>query len=229
MKKIGLIVAVELDSVLNKYGKPVSEKRIDGFNVLTYNIDNKAELYVVHCGAGEISAASATQLCISKLKCSMILNFGIVGGLTNEMSETKLCVVEKIVHYDFDVSADDKRFVPGQHDGYPDAYIPATKSLIDTALKIEPELKKVIIASGDKFIDTASKKRDLHNKFNADICDMEAAGIALTCDRTKIPYLMIKCVSDGCNDDSYNSFLEYFTESAEKCFDVMDKIIKKIF
>jgi len=229
MKKIGLIVAVELDSVLNKYGKPVSEQNLDGFNVLAYNIDNKAELFVVHSGAGEISAAAATQFCISKLNCSMILNFGIVGGLTDEMTETKLCVVEKIVHYDFDVSADDKRFVPGQHDGYKDAYIPATKDLIKAALKIEPNLKKVVIASGDKFVDTASKKRDLHTRFKADICDMEAAGIALTCDRSKIPYLMIKCVSDGCKDDSYNSFLEYFTESATICFDVMDKIIKKIF
>ena len=229
MKKIGLIVAVELDSVLNKYGKPVKEEKIDGYNVLKYVVEKKAELFVVHCGAGEISAAAATQFCISKLMCSMILNFGIVGGLTEEMSETKVCIVEKIVHYDFDVSADDKRFVPGQHDGYPDAYIPTTKLLLEKALKIEPNLKKVIIASGDKFIDTAAKKRDLHCKFNADICDMEAAGIALTCDRSKIPYLMIKCVSDGCKDDSYNSFLEYFTESATICFDVMDKIIKKIF
>ena len=112
MKKVGLIVAVELDSVLNKYGKPVKEQQIDGYNVLTYNIDNKAELYVVHCGAGEISAAAATQFCISVLKCPLILNFGIVGGLTSEMSETNICVVEKIVHYDFDVSADDARYVP---------------------------------------------------------------------------------------------------------------------
>jgi adenosylhomocysteine nucleosidase len=228
MKNIGLIVAVEIESVLNKYGKPKKQEKINAYNVMTYNVTNDINLHVIHCGAGEIAAAAATQFCISRLNCEMILNFGIVGGLTDDMSVTKMCVVDKVVHYDFDISQGDKNYVVGQYSEYKDPYIPTTKELVKQALKIEPSLKKSIIASGDKFIEFASKKRELHNQFNADICDMESAGIALICNRNKIPFLMLKCVSDGCDDESYNSFSEYFDESSRICFDITDKIIKNL-
>ena len=225
MKKMGLVVAVEVQSVLNKYGTPVKEEKIDAYNVLTYNLNNNT-LYVISCGVGEIAAAAATQFCISKLNCKMIITFGIVGGLTKEMSETKTCIVERIVHYDFDTSADTK-YKPAQYSAYPDIYIPSTPELVDKALAIKSDLKKVTIASGDKFVGTASKKKKLHKTFNADICDMEAAGIALTCNRNNIPFLMIKCVSDGFKS-GIATFEEYFDKSASTCFEITDKILQQL-
>lgn len=156
----------------------------------------------------------------------MIINFGIVGGLTKEMGETKTCVVERVVHYDFDISADSNHTV-GQYSCYPDCYIPVTMQLVDSALEINPELKRVTIASGDKFVGKASQKKKLHKMFNADICDMEAAGIALTCNRNNIPFLMIKCVSDGFKS-GIATFEEYFDKSASICFEITDNIIKQM-
>lgn len=226
MKNIGLIVAVEIDSVLSKYGQPQKKEKIDAFEVLTYNLGKEGRLYVVECGAGEIAAAAATQFCISKLACQIIVNFGIVGGLTKEMCVEKTCVVEKVVHYDWDVSSD-KRYKLGQYDGFDDCYIPATQHLIDLALKVEPGLTKVIDASADKFVDGYKNKRRLHKKFNADICEMEAAGIALTCHRNNVPFLMIKCVSDGVKA-GIDDFNTYFNRSAGICLEVVDKILKEI-
>ena len=226
MKKIGLIVAVEIESVLNRYGQPIKRQKIDAFDVLIYQVTDNAQLYVVSCGVGEIAAASATQFCISKLKCKMIVNFGIVGGLTDEMSATKTCIVEKVVHYDFDTSDIDTGYVQGQYNDYPDPFIPVTKKLLDKALKLEPTLQKVVLASGDKFVGTTEKKRGLHKQFGAHICDMEGAAVALVCNRNKIPFLMIKCVSDGVLDST--EFNHYFHKSASICFELTDKIIKNI-
>ena len=110
-KNIGLVVAIEIEAVFKKYGEPVKQEKINGFNVLTYYIDKYKTLYVVKCGPGEIASASATQFCISKLNCELILNFGIVGGLTEEMSDITTCVVEKIVHYDYDTTYIDKNIM----------------------------------------------------------------------------------------------------------------------
>lgn len=226
MKKIGLIVAVELDSVLKRYGAPVKQQKMDGFNVLTYQIADNSLLYVVECGVGEIASAGATQFCISKLKCKMIVNFGIVGGLTEEMSVTKTCIVEKVVHYDFDTSDIDTGYVVGQYSAYPDEFIPVSKGLFDSAIRLAPELQRVVLASGDKFVGKTEKKQALHKQFGADICDMEGAGVALICNRNKIPFLMIKCVSDGMFDAS--EFNKYFHKSAQLCFEITDKIIKNL-
>ena len=226
-KFVGLVVAVEIKSVLEKYGKPVKEEKIDAYKVLTYHINDNIDMLVVHSGAGQIAAAAATQFLISKLNCSLILNFGIVGGLTQEMSEITTCVVDKVVHYDFDTSAVDKGYTVGRYTEYEDEYIPTTKELVDRAIEIEPSLKRVIVASGDKFVGDPIKKAELHQSFNADICEMESAGIALTCNRNQVPFLMIKCVADGCGADP-KEYYENFNKSASLCFDITDKIIKNL-
>lgn len=56
MKKFGLVVAVEVQSVLDRYGSPIKEEKMDAYNVLTYQITPDTVLYVISCGAGEIAA-----------------------------------------------------------------------------------------------------------------------------------------------------------------------------
>ena len=225
MKKIGMIVAVEINSVLNKFGTKLIEETAAGFKIYKYKTDNY-ELIVLSSGAGEIAAASGTQLLISEYKVDLIINFGVVGGLTEEISKKKICIIDKIVHYDYDISEVDNVEV-GRYLEYKDIYIDTTTSLVEKSLKLKPELVKVICASGDKFIGREDKKRELHQKFNADICEMEAAGIALTCNRNEIPFIMIKIVSDGITGGA-KEFIETKEEAASLCLDIVEEIIKEI-
>ena len=48
-----------------------------------------------------------TQFLISKFDVDLIVNFGVVGGLTPEMELAKTCIVESVIHYDFDTSEAD--------------------------------------------------------------------------------------------------------------------------
>ena len=102
-RKIGLLVAVEMDSVFARYGTPGKTERRGGFDVFHYE-NEQYILYVIHSGIGEIAAAAAAQLLIDRYGVELIVNFGVVGGLTEEMAQTRTCVVTRVVHYDFDVS-----------------------------------------------------------------------------------------------------------------------------
>ncbi|MBP5239827.1 MAG: 5'-methylthioadenosine nucleosidase, partial [Oscillospiraceae bacterium] len=96
-KQIGMLVAVEMDSVFARYGEAVKTERRSGFDV--YRFDNDSyTLHVIHSGIGEIAAAAAAQLLIDRYRVEMIVNFGVVGGLTEEMAASKLCVVTRVVH-----------------------------------------------------------------------------------------------------------------------------------
>ena len=225
MKNIGMIVAIEIDAVLNKFGKPVEELRFAGFTVFQYKLGDN-NLYVVNSGIGQIAAAAATQFLITKFNVDLIVNFGVVGGLTQEMTLTKTCIVESVVHYDFDTS-DIFDCCVGRYPDYPGVYIPATKEIVDKSLEIEPTLKKVICASGDKFVSSKEKKEELHKAFNADICEMEAAGIVLTCNRNKVPCLLIKTVSDSVEGGA-EEFKNMIDESARICLELAANIIEKI-
>ncbi len=224
-KKIGIVVAVEVDAVLSKYGEPKETVKKHGYAVHTYeNAD--FVMYVLDSGAGEIAAAAGTQYLISEFGVDMIVNFGVVGALTEEMKTAELCVVEKVIHYDFDVSSwiDLPR---GQYPDQPSAYVPADEELLKKALEINPALKKVVCASADKFVGAAEDKQELHSKYGADICEMEAAGIVLTCTRSNVPCLLIKAVSDSLTGGSAEFTTELGRVSAI-CFEVVDKIIRSL-
>ncbi len=223
MKNIGMIVAVEMDAVMNRYGSPARREERCGFSVLGYNLGT-ARLWTVRTGAGELAAAAAAALLIDRYGAELIVNFGVVGGLTREMSRTKSCVVERIVHYDYDISQIDGTR-PGQYAGYDSVYIPATPGPIERAVEICPRLKKVTCASADKFVGDPEKKAELNRLYGADICEMEAAGIALTCRRAGTPFLIIKTVSDGMEGGA-EEFAAELQRASALCLDITDRLIR---
>ena len=81
MKTIGMIVAVEMDAVLAKYGRAAGVEARGGFEGHRYE-GGDFTLYIVSAGAGEIAAAAAAELLIAAYGAELIVNFGVVGGLT---------------------------------------------------------------------------------------------------------------------------------------------------
>ncbi len=225
MKKIGMLVAVEMGAVLERYGEARTREKRSGFEVYVYDMHGY-ELFIIRSGAGEIGAAAAAQLLIDRYEVELLVNFGVVGGLTAEMAQTKTCVVEKVVHYDFDTSAYDGT-VPGQYAEYPDVYLPATPELVERAAEIAPELKRVICASADKFVDGPEAKSALHERFGADICEMEAAAVVLTCNRAGVPCLLVKTVSDGLMGGA-EDFGTALAHTSALCLEVADAIIREL-
>ena len=224
-KNIGMVVAVEMSAVFERYGQANEIKKSGGFTLYTYELEGYT-LYLAHCGVGEIAAAAATQELISKYGVSLIVNFGVVGGLTEDMASTRTCIVEKIVHYDMDLTECDP--VPaGQYPGFDSIFLPATAELVEKAVAIEPSLKRVVCASADKFVGAPEKKRALNEKYGAEICEMESAGIVLTCLRNEVPCLFIKTVADSIGGGA-EEFYDALKSTSAICLEITEKIIKEI-
>lgn len=224
-RKIGLLVAVEMDSVFARYGTPGKAERRGGFEIFHYE-NEQYILYAIHSGIGEIAAAAAAELLIDRYEVELVVNFGVVGGLTEEMAQTKTCVVTKVVHYDFDISGIDP-LLPAQYPGFESVYIPADEGLVEKACGICPELKPVICASADKFVGNEADKTRLHEQYGADICEMESAAVLLTCRRNEVPCLMIKAVSDGLTGGG-EEYYDALQECASLCLAVTDRIIREL-
>lgn len=225
--RIGMIVAMsgEVGALLEKIGDPRETVLTGGFEVKAYKAGEN-ELFVVKSGAGEIYAAGATQMLISEFSVSLIVNFGICGGLTPDMALKRAAVVEKVVHYDFDTSQIDN-CEPARYVNYPDVFLQTSPELVKIACEAVPTLERVICASGDKFIADPLKKTALHEKYGAKICEMEAAGILLTADRAKVPVLMIKAVSDSVSGGA-EEFSCMVSEAAESCVSAMLTVLKRM-
>lgn len=223
MKKAGMVVAVEMAALKRKYGEPAEVYHDGVYTVMRYEV-GRYELFVLSSGAGEIAAAAGTQYLITKYGVEMILNYGLVGALTEEISEKKICIVKAVCHYPFDLSEID-HVEKGRYTEFPDRYIETSRELREEALRIYPDLPEVICASGDRFVGNEADKRALHEEFGADICEMEAAGIILTCVRNNIPVMSVKMVSDSVHGGA-EEFYRTFEEASDVCVDVLDHILK---
>lgn len=224
-RRVGIVVAIEMDAIFERYGNCKEIGNSAGFNLFLVERDNYS-IYIAQSGMGECAAAAACQFLISKCNVSMIINFGVVGGLTNEMKQLKVCLVDKVVHYKYDCS----EFLPmavGQVEGYDSIYVKTNENLVKHALKLDSSLVLATCCSGDKFVGTAEEKTYLNKTFNGDICDMESAGIVLTCDKNKIPCILFKAVSDGLSDGAEGFFAE-LKNASRKSLETVDRILDKI-
>ena len=196
MKRIGMVVAMrkEILPLIENSGLEVSNESVGKYQISSFKYLDK-EIIIVESGVGEIYAAGATQLLISKYEVECIINFGVCGLLNDKLNLLETVLVDGIVHYDFDLSKIDNLPV-GQYPNM-DRVIPCKNSLMDVVTSINPSIQKVICASADKFVVDEDVKDNLYKEYDASICEMESAGVALTCLNNNIPFVVIKAVSDG--------------------------------
>ena len=196
MKRIGMVVAMrkEILPLIENSGLEVSNESVGKYQISSFKYLDK-EIIIVESGVGEIYAAGATQLLISKYEVECIINFGVCGLLNDKLNLLETVLVDGIVHYDFDLSKIDNLPV-GQYPNM-DRVIPCKNSLMDAVTSINPSIQKVICASADKFVVDSDVKNNLYVEYDASICEMESAGVALTCLNNNIPFAVIKAVSDG--------------------------------
>ncbi|MEG1710699.1 MAG: 5'-methylthioadenosine/S-adenosylhomocysteine nucleosidase [Clostridia bacterium] len=195
MKRVGIVAAMteEMRGIFKEMGQSKTETRGNRI-VYIYQLNDKT-IYIIKSGVGEIAAASAVQFLYDIYEVECILNFGVVGALHSGLKVAEVVVVDKVAHYDFDTSPFD-HCIRGRYLNYESVYLPTSKVLSEK-IACKCGLKLVTCASGDKFIVNSDIKAQLTKEFNADICEMEAAGIVLTADINNLPVLMIKAISDS--------------------------------
>lgn len=222
--KIGLLIAVsrELEAFLNS-GEERKEETVAGRTVYRTRMEGH-DVYAVQSGCGEIDAAAATMLLIVKYGCGMILNFGVTGALEADLKVEDLFVAVKAWHYDFDVTPFADCVKVGQYEEYPDEFIPLDAGLADLVTQRIPGIRKIAVASGDKFVENRAEKLRLRNA-GCGICDMELAAIARTCERSGVKCLSIKCISDAF-DGNGADFEKNVRASAEKAFAAIREVLK---
>ncbi len=222
---IGMVVAMdkEIKPFFSKFGENVIEKTVGGYTVFECLIKNK-KVYLIKSGIGEIYAAAATEILISVFNCDIILNFGVCGSLTDNISVCETVIVNGVVHYDFDLSDIDDVKV-GQYPGR-EVVLKPSEELINLALDINKNVKTAICASADKFVAKKEIKEKLTRDFNADVCDMECAGVLLTSLNSKVPTLIIKAVSDG--NGGAEEFNRRVYEASKVYLDTINAILERI-
>lgn len=230
MNKVGIIVAMqeELEEILNIMNN-IEEKEIYEISFISGKIED-TEVVLVKSGVGKVNAARTTQILIDKLNVKSVINVGSAGALNPFLNIGDIVIADKLIQHDFDITAfdHDKGYITGVGD-YIYSNDELVKKLQNTVNKIENKAYKVItgvIASGDIFCTDINMKNKIYSKFNAECVEMEGAAIAQVCYLDKIPFVVLRSISDSPNGNNAIVFDEFVKLASKRCAEILKEFLK---
>lgn len=226
MKHIGIIAAMSEEiASIKKLMVDVSVKNIYELEFTIGTIHSK-NVVLVKCGVGKVNAARTTQILIDNFDLEYVINVGTAGGLNEKIEIGDVVIAEKLVQHDFDITAG------GHEKGYisdTGTYFYSDEELVNKSKKIIENMNENfkaitgLIATGDIFVQEIKVKDRIKEEFDADCTEMEGAAIAQVCYLDKIPFIVIRSISDkpnGNNSVDFEKFLELACERYSKFIDI---------
>lgn len=233
MKTLGIIGAMDVEIELLKKALCEQEIKKIGESVFYSGKINGKPVVIAKCGIGKVRAALCVQAMIDFFNVSAIINTGIAGGVSENLTIGDIVLSTDALQHDFDVTA--FGYAPGYmctgHDSDKPTLFHADESLknliSESATLILPssKIKTGIIASGDKFISDALTRKYLAKQFNATATEMEGAAIAQASSINNVPFIIIRIISDLA-DGKPNEEYDKFERNA--CVSLADIILKSI-
>ena len=224
---IGIITAtIEEFEAIKDIMKQAEEIKYYDLTFCTGKINIK-NIVLVKCGVGKVNAARTTQILTDKFNVKSIINVGSAGGLNNNLEIGDIVIAKELVQHDFDITPF------GHEKGYitdTGKFFKCDEKLINIFKNVKIEGIKIttgIIASGDIFCADVYMKEKIRDKFNADCCEMEGAAIAQVCYLNKIPFLVIRAISDIPNGKNHIEFDKFIKLASKNCAKIIKNVLTK--
>ena len=215
---IGIIAAmnVEMDGLRAHMENPVSET-VSGVEFVRGTVDGR-EVVTAVCGIGKVFAALCAQTMILRYAPEAVINTGVAGTLTDELSIGNLAVSACVVQHDMDTSAIGDPV--GLISGINMVEIPADRALTDrlcaAAQTVGVKTLTGCIASGDQFVASPGRKTFIADTFSAIACEMEGAAVGQVCYVNRVPFCVLRAISDSADGSSHMDYPVFAQMAAEQ-------------
>lgn len=225
---IGIIGAMEVEvKALKQMLENPKTETISGAEYVSGKLYGK-DVVVACCGIGKVFAAIAAEAMILKYSPELIINSGVGGAVAEGLEIADIVIADKVIEYDMDTTAfGDPR---GYLSGLDIVDIPASEKAVGLFAECAGKLgiKHYVgkIASGDKFVDSMEDKKAIGRDFDALACEMEGASIGHVCYVNKIPFAVLRSVSDSLDDNSSMEYSEFTHLAAENSIKVIKSFVQ---
>lgn len=224
MKKLAVVSAMWIEA--EKLHEAMTDVKEFCYNDMKF-FDGFLEgcpLVLTTCGVGKINAAIYTQLLIDKFAPSAILHTGIAGSMDTAVKHLDFVVADRFTYHDVRKSQMTELF-PYCESFRTDEEL--SKRLLESAraeLSKEntveetteslSEVHRGMIITGDAFVTDGERKAELKKRFPSALCvEMEGCAVAHTAFVNKVPFGVIRCISDLADGKAQGDY-EYFEKIA---------------
>ena len=229
MKRIGIIGAMDIE-IAHLKGEMQISRIVDKAGMEFYTGTLKGvDVVIVRSGIGKVNAGLCAQILADVFQVTHIINTGVAGSLNAKLDIGDILISRDALYHDVDV----RIF------GYQLGEVPqmgcrefkADKAMIEAAVssckEVNPDIHVEVgrILSGDQFISDKAKKETLIADFQGDCTEMEGAAIAHSAYLNKIPFVIIRAISDKADDSAEMDYPTFEREAAKHSAKLVEHMI----
>lgn len=232
MNKIGIIGAMELEVETLKKAMAVSNTLTRAGMIFWEGTLNGTSVVIVRSGVGKVNAAMCVQILADLFQVTHIINTGVAGSLNAVLDIGDIVLSKDVIHHDVDATL--FGYAPGEVPQLGIREFPADEKMIQLAREAFNEVcfdrKAVVgrVVSGDQFISSKEVKNRLIQVFEGDCAEMEGAAIAHAAYLNKIPFIIIRAISDKADDSAEMDYPTFERKAAEICAKLTENFAKKL-
>ena len=206
----------------------VSENVIAGNTFSRGQLGQKA-VVLFQSGIGLVNAAMALTLASQHFELTAILNVGTAGGLHEDLRVLDLIAADKLTYHDFDIS------IFGNPRDFSDAnrmVFHADPALLRLLKTLNPSERLFIgpLVSGNQFIGSPAQVSEIHQHYpEALAVEMEGAALAHVASKLKIPFLVIRSISDlVLHPSNEMTFEAYLAKASERSAHLCEQLLLRM-
>ena len=179
-------------------------------------------------GIGKVNAAMCTQTMILTYAPNVILNTGVAGGIGKGLRVMDVVVATAVAQHDLDTTAfgDPMGLIPGLNVVEMPCDETVCRDVIAAADSIGVEPKRGLVVSGDQFIASKEKIDGIKAHFDALAAEMEGASIGQVCSVNKVPFAVIRAISDGGNEEAGMDYPQFVKLAAARSVQLVEEYLR---
>ena len=228
--KIAIIAAMEEEVAILK--SKITDYQLERHLECDFHIGKIAncEIVLLQSGIGKVAAASGTTLLLNNYQVDAVINTGSAGGLSTKLNIGDIIVSKDVFYHDVDLTA--FGYKPGQMSGCPVSFAADVnyQSLAKQCIK-KHGVNAVdgSIGSGDAFINGKSNLERIKQTFpDAIAVEMEAAAIGHVCWLFKVPFVVVRAISDNGDNESAVDFQSFLKLAAAQSSKIVESMLSEL-
>ena len=226
---IGIIGAMEPEvSGLIELLEDTKTHLISGINFVTGKYTGN-DIVIAKCGIGKVFASMCAEAMILKFSPDIIINTGVAGGVKKGLEIGDIAVALDVVQHDMDTTAfgDPKGYLSGLDIVNVPCDEKLSKLMLNAAQNCGINAMAGTLATGDQFCAKGSDALDeLRNTFSPLTTDMEGGAIGQVCYVNKIPFVVIRALSDHADDNAEEDYSKNLSKACASSVSVTSEFLK---
>ncbi len=186
------------------------------------------EVVLAASGVGKVKAAACSQHLIDQFSPEAVICTGVAGAVSAGIGIGDIVIGERALQHDFDLGR------RGFLKKLTKRWLRAEPTLVELALECARALGfgdrvhvgKVL--TGDQAIASEEKRQWLRETFGGDCVDMESAAVAHVCRWNRVPFVIVRAISDSALEKSVEEFKQSLVTSGADAARVVLEMVGRL-